>query len=312
VSVLIVVGNQRERAARALATVLAQEGIERGEVLLFECSRPPMEPLPGADNPVVRLVHRPDRGVFGALRADAVRLARAPIVAFVEEHVEALPGWLEATERAFAGGAYGGVGGEVHQLNAGVGISDLVAAMNYVRWQPPARRREDADVIVGHNAAYLRADLLAFGDDLDRLLGSETVLQRELVKRGRRLLVDPTIRIAHRNEVGVRSICRGYYLWNVSFGASWAATESWSTVRRAAQVLGIPWWIARRVGQMLGEAHPEARRVLLRRLPALLAAQAAGAAGIAVGCTLGDRGHGRRFTDYEIDEPRGPTATSSR
>jgi hypothetical protein len=63
---------------------------------------------------------------------------------------------------------------------------------------------------------------------------------------------------------------------------------------------------------MLREAHPEARRVLLRRLPALLAAQAAGAAGIAVGCTLGDRGHGRRFTDYEIDEPRGPAATSSR
>jgi glycosyltransferase involved in cell wall biosynthesis len=311
VSVLFVVGNQRERAARALASILGQNGIDRAEVVLLDCGRPPMESLPGADDPVVRVFPRPERGDFGALRADAVRLSRSPIVVFVEEHVEVLPGWLEAIESAFADGAFAGVGAEVHSLNSGVGVSDLIAAMNYVRWQPPARRREDVDVIVGHNAAYLRAALIAFGVELDDLLGSEPVLQRRLVESGGRLLVDPAVRIAHRNEVSVRSICRGYYLWNVSFGATWAATDNWSAMRRAAQVVGIPWWVARRVTQMVHEALPETRRELLRRLPAVLAAQTSGAFGIAIGCTLGDRGHGGRFTDYELDEPRGPVSTSS-
>jgi hypothetical protein len=290
--------------------VLDQDGIERAEVVVLDCGRPGLEPLRRVDDPAVRLVPRPERGAFGALRADLVRLARAPIVAFVEEHVEVLPGWLAGIEDALSSGEYAAAGGEVHPLNPGVGISDLVAAMNYVRWQPPARRRERADVIVGHNAAYRRDDLLAFGAELDRLLGSEVVLQRALVERGRPLLVDPAIRIAHRNETTVRSICRGYYLWNVSFGETWARTEQWSTARRAAQVAGVPWWVARRVTQMLREAQPESRRVLLRKFPALLAAQTSGAAGIAVGCTLGDRGRAaRRFTDYEMDEPRGALET---
>ena len=311
VSVLLVVGNQRERSARALASVLGQEGIERAEVVLVDCGRRGIEPLLGSDHTAVRVVPKPERGAFGALRADAARLARAPIVVYIEEHVEALPGWLAAVERALSSGEYAGAGAEVHVLNPGVGISDLIAAMNYVRWQPPARRREHADVIVGHNAAYRRDDLLAFGDEIDRLLGSEVVLQRALVARGRPLLVDPAIRISHRNETRVRSICRGYYLWNVTFGDTWSTAESWSAPRRAAQVVGVPWWVARRVSQMLREAQPETRRTLLRRLPAVLASQTAGAIGIAVGCTLGDRNHGRRFTDYEMDEPRGPVSTSS-
>jgi hypothetical protein len=312
VSVVLVVGAQRPRAARALRSVLDQKGIERAEVVLVECGRPGTPPLPGSDHPSVRVVERRERGAFGELRAEGARAARAEIVAYIEEHVEALPGWLTGIESALGDGPFAAVGGEVHPLNPGVGISDLVGAMNYVRWLPPARRQEDADVIVGHNAAYRRAELLALGDDLGRMLGSEIVLLRVLRARGCRLLVEPAIRIAHRNEVSVRSIARGYYLWNVSFGATWAATERWSGLRRAAQVAGIPWWVARRVAQMLRTAEPQTRKLLARRLPAVLVAQTAGAAGIAVGCTLGERGQGVRFTDYELDEARGPDGTSLR
>ena len=97
---------------------------------------------PGADHAAVRVVERPQRGPFGVLRAEAVRLARAPVVAFLEEHAEARAGWLV--------GHRGGVrrprrrrgrGGEVHALNPGVGISDVSPSMNYVRWLPPRSAR---------------------------------------------------------------------------------------------------------------------------------------------------------------------------
>ena len=310
VSVVLVVGDQRERAARALASVLAQDGLERAEVLLVECAHPGHEPLQGSDHPAVRVLGRPERGSFGELRAGAVRESRAPIVAFVEEHVVARAGWLVAIDRAMAPEDVAGVGGEVDALNPGVGISDVVATMNYARWQPPARPRADADLIVGHNAAYRRERLLAFEPELGRLLGSEVVLQRALRARGGRLVVDPEVRIAHLNETTTRSICRGYYLWNVSFGDTWARAERWSTARRVAQVVGMPWWVTRRVTQMWREAGPEARRVLRRRPATVVAAQVAGAAGIAVGCTLGDRGHGRRFTDYELDAFRASASSA--
>jgi hypothetical protein len=47
---------------------------------------------------------------------------------------------------------------------------------------------------------------------------------------------------------------------------------------------------------------------LLRHLPTVLVTQTAAAVGIAVGCTLGDRGHARRFADYELDVDRGPVS----
>ena len=219
---------------------------------------------------------------------------------------------LVGIERVLGSGDYAGASGEVHTLNPGAGISDVVAAMNYARWLPPLTRASDADVIVGHNAAYRTADLLGLDDRLDLLLGSEVVLQRELVARGRPLRIDPGIRIGHLNETRTADISRGYFLWNVSFGAGWADAERWSALRRAAQVVGVPWWVVRRVADMLHATRGTSRRALLRHLPTVLVSQLAGAAGIAVGCTLGERGHGVRFTDYEIDTPRSSAGTSSR
>ena len=141
VSVVIVPGNQRERATRSLASVLDQEGIERAEVVLLDAANDGSPPLPRSDEAGVRVFARPQRGTYGELRAEGTRLARAPIVAFLEEHAIGLPGWLAAIEESLATGEYCGASGEVHPLNPGSGISDAVALMNYARWLPPLTER---------------------------------------------------------------------------------------------------------------------------------------------------------------------------
>jgi hypothetical protein len=307
VSVVIVPGNQRERAARSLASVLDQDGIERAEVVLIDAANDGSPPLPRSDEAAVRMFARPKRGTYGELRAEGTRLARAPIVAFLEEHAIGLPGWLAAIEESLATGEYCGASGEVHPLNPGSGISDAVALMNYARWLPPLRERGPSTLVVGHNAAYRRAELLAFGDALESLLSSEVVLQWQLGARGRRFLIDPEIRLAHLNETTVSAICKGYYLWNVSFGAEWARQDGWSTSRRALQTLGIPWWVTRRMIDIARTAPaPQHRRILRRHLPAVIVAQFTAALGLAVGAWRGDHGHARRFSNYELDQDRGP------
>ena len=230
VSVVIVPGNQRERATRSLASVLDQEGIERAEVDPPRCGQ--RRVAAASSQRRGRLcgsLPGPQRGTYGELRAEGTRLARAPIVAFLEEHAIGLPGWLAAIEESLASGEYCGASGEVHPLNPGSGISDAVALMNYARWLPPLSERGPSTLVVGHNAAYRRDDLLAFGDALEQLLSCEVVLQWELGARGRRFLINPEIRLAHLNETTISAICKGYYLWNVSFGAEWARQDGWST-----------------------------------------------------------------------------------
>jgi hypothetical protein len=313
VSIVIIPGNRRERAARSLASVLDQEGIERAEVILLDAANDESPPLPRSDHPNVRLYARPQRGTYGGLRAEGTRLARAPIVAFLEEHAIALPGWLAAVEESLQSGEYAGASGEVHPLNPGVGIGDAVALMNYARWLPPLEESGPSTLVVGHNSAYRRDDLLAFGDDLEHFLSCEVVLQWRLGALGRPFLINPAIRVAHLNETTVAAICRGYYLWHVSFGAGWARADDWSVARRAAQALGSPWWVVRRIVDVARTARtPRHRRTLVRHLPAMIAAQSAAALGLAVGCTRGERTHALRFADYELDEDRGPaTAFSS-
>ncbi len=307
VSVVIVPGNQRERAARSLASVLDQDGIERAEVVLLDAANDGSPPLPRSDEAPVRVFARPERGTYGELRAEGARLARAPIVAFLEEHAIGLPGWLVAIEESLGSGEYSGAGGEVHPLNPGVGISDAVALMNYARWLPPLEQRGPSSLVVGHNAAYRRDELLSFGDELEYLLSCEVVLQWQLGARGRSFLINPDIRVAHLNETTVSSIVKGYYLWNVTFGAGWARTDEWSSSRRALQALGIPWWVIRRTVDVARTARrPEHRRTLLRHLPTVVVAESAAALGLAVGCTRGDTGQTRRFADYELDRDRGP------
>ena len=302
VSVITLVGRQRERAAAAIASVLGQDGAERCEILLLDAGPEGMAPVAGSDDPRVRVVDFRQRPAGSTMRADAVRMARAPIVAFLEEHARALPGWLLGVEDVFEDATIAGASGEVHAANPG-GFPDVVHAMSFSRWLPPLEHGWDADVIVAQDAAYRRSDLLAL-DDLETLFENEVVLQRALLARGRRLMIDPRVRISHLNEGSVWAISRGYYLWNVSFGRTWATEEHWSPLRKAAQVLGVPWWVFRRVSDMFAATPEDQRRLLARNVLRIVVAQTAGAVGIAVGCLGRDRGADARFTDYELDLDR--------
>ena len=157
VSMVIIVGRRRERGAGALASVLSQEGIERCEVLLIDAAPPGTPPLLRSDYSSVRVVPMSERPYGGAMRAAAIRAARAPVVAFLEEHSRALPGYLVAIEEVFADGSVAAASGEIRNLNPGVGFTDLAHVMSFWRWSPPLERGWDADMVNSHNAVYFAA-----------------------------------------------------------------------------------------------------------------------------------------------------------
>jgi hypothetical protein len=138
--VVLVVDRQRARGACALRSILDRPSCRRSRSS-DRSGQPDHPPLPGRDDLVVRIVPE-DRGrSCGEVMARAVHKARAPIVAFVEEHVLVLPGWAEAIVRAHARPC-GAVCGEMHAGDLGRRDARLIELVSRDEWSAPARRGE--------------------------------------------------------------------------------------------------------------------------------------------------------------------------
>lgn len=309
-SVVLVVGQRRDRAVGALASLLAQGAIDRMEVRLYDLTRD-VPPLPGSGHPAVSTVHLPPDTLFAAAKARGVREAAAPVVVFLEEHARALPGWAEALIAAHRG-PWAAVGAEVHNGNPSFPGSRSTALMNYHPWLAPAPRAEHP-MLPGHNSSFKRDVLLAYGEELERLLRAEIVLHLRLHRDGHRLLLEPAARFQHINEATVASTLRGYFLWNRIYGVQRAADAGWSRGRRAFYVAAtplIPVYFLARLILVLARRRPH----LLRRVPAaaprMLVAQIASACGQAVGLLLGTGDAEARFSLFEMNEFRPLDETS--
>jgi hypothetical protein len=305
ISVSLMIGMQRERAGRSLESVLAQDGIEGAEVLLFDLFSDEFPPLPGSNHPSVRLIPIKEELTHSELRAYAAGIARGEIIAYVEDHVIVVPGWLSVLLKDFALG-YAGVGGVPGILNPGAGISDAVSMMNYLPWLRVNQPTEFYS-LPGHNSAYRRDVLLSLGDELATLLSSEFLLGLQLKGRGHKMLVDPAAQFMHVNEQRLRMIALGYYYWNLIFGRSRAHIYHWSWIRRIAQALAIPLVPFVRLFKILVFLEKNDRATLplfFRSIGVILVANTSAAVGIAQGCLLGAGDAGFKFRDYELNDPR--------
>lgn len=306
-TVILVVGQRRERAARALASVLAQEAVERLEVLVLDCAPGNPPPLPGSGHPGVRWVVLPESTRFAAAKALGVRMARAPVVAFLEEHCRVAAGWAEALIAAHRGG-WAGVGPEMHNANPGSPGSRVVALMNYHPWLPPAQRGEH-DMLPGHNASFKRELLLGYGAELDRLLGAEIVLHTRLRQDGHRLLLEPAARLFHLNDGRIGSALRGFYLFHRCYGPLRAEVFAWTLARRLLYVAAtplIPLYFVVRLLLVLARRRPRLLGAAVAASPWMLAAQTASALGQAAGLLIGLGDAEAGFTLYELNQDRGP------
>jgi len=135
-SVVVVVGPRRARAETCLRSLLDQEIGERLEVVVIDVE-PGATPITGQEDPRVRSRSLPPGTTFATARVEGVRLAQGAVVAFLEEHCLALPGWGAALLRAYAAGPWAGVGARVENANPGQGTSDITGLLAYHHFYAP-------------------------------------------------------------------------------------------------------------------------------------------------------------------------------
>ena len=208
-SVVVLVDEERERGARCLQSILQQANVDRLEVLLVDVAHDTSEPLPGSEHPSVRVLNFSKSLWFGQLQAEAVRSATAPIVAFLEEHCVALPGWSGALLDAHRG-PDAAVGGERHEPSSAPPLARFVQLLDRGPWSPPATAQATLGLPAG-NVAYKREILLRYSEHLDLYFESEGLLQARLLADGWTLRVAPLAKYCHDSDSHLWGLCRRWY-----------------------------------------------------------------------------------------------------
>jgi glycosyl transferase family 2 len=308
--VILAVGRLRDRAIECLRSLLRQDRIDTMEILLLDFDAGRSVRLPGSDHPSVRVIPIDPECGFASARLRALGEASAPIVAFVEEHCTVFDGWASAILDAYARENCAAVGGEVHNANPHVALSRTIEVMNYTLFMPEARAGDYA-ILPGHNSSFRLDVLLSYGAELETLLRAEVALYLRMFRDGHRLYLEPRVKFSHLNETRLSSISRGYYLWHRCYGPVRAKVFGWSLPRRALYVAAvpvIPLYYLVRLARVLLRRRPSLLPRMIRGVPAIFVSQLASAAGQAVGLLFGIGDAERKFTDYELNHPRGAAA----
>jgi hypothetical protein len=195
---------------------------------------------------------------MGAARAAAVRAARAPVVAFAENHCFPAPGWAEALIEAHRG-PWVAVGPSLGNANPRTLRSWTLLLTGF---GPCVGRTlaKEASSLAWHNTSYKRTALLEMGEQLGELLDVEGFLQARLKSQGLRLCMQPAATSLHTNTTRW-----GYWFEELFLGGRIYASkraESWSVGRRllyASAFFLIPLVRFPRVVRDVREAHLEGR-----------------------------------------------------
>jgi glycosyl transferase family 2 len=252
-SVILITPDSFETIRRTVGCLVRQTVCEQIELVIIapqdadvDVDEALVAPLAG-----VRVVRLASLTPTGPGRAAGIRAARAPVVAFGEEHCFPAPTWaaalLEGHREEVAA-----VGPAIHNANPDTIVSWADFLMGYGPWAAPVDRRE-VEFLPGHNSSYKRDVLLEYGDALDTLMEAETVLMWDLRAKGHRLLLEPAAYTAHTN----------FGLWSswlpVMFlnGRAFADTRSssWTPARRLAFVAASPLIPFVRLARSIGHAR---------------------------------------------------------
>jgi GT2 family glycosyltransferase len=305
-AIILVVAGQRERAARALHSVLGQSAIDQIEVLLFDCAPDHCAPLPGSDHGRVKMERLSPNELLSTSRARGVRGAQAPVVCFMEEHCEMQSGWADAVIRAHCE-SWAGVGTNFVNANPDAGLSNKAFRMNYGVYVLPMACRGPVPLVAGQNSAFKREVLLRYEPFLELMLNADLVLQWKMQQDGYRMFYEPGATMAHNNENTFRSLSVGVFYWNWCFSNVRAQMFKWSLFRRVAWIAAtplMPWVRLIRICRRSSKHGARAFMQFLADAPFIFGISHFAAAGQLIGLVKPiDKGV-RKFSHFEMNEPR--------
>ena len=171
---------------------------------------------------------------LGEIKAAGVRLANAPVVVFLEDHVFPEAGYAEAIVKAHHK-EWAAIGPVMRNANPLTKVSWAQFLIFFYPWVEPTYRQE-VDQLTWNCSSYKKDLLLEFGDDLPNLLRAESVLQAKLKIKGFKIILEPDAVCYHYNFNRLKPWL--LEIFNVGRVFAFHRSRSWSTFRKLIYFLG--------------------------------------------------------------------------
>lgn len=297
-TVILIAGNNRQRAQRMLRSVLDQDVADQVVVIVYDRADRPTRDLPEFTLP--NIVYEPveKHSTYAQLQKRGLLAASTEVVAFIEEHVVVPPGWArESLERHREG--YAGVSGTFVSGNPQRRWARTVLLITYGSYAVSAQPGETIN-IPGDNSSFIRSKLLKYGEELETLLSTDILLTRRLIADGERLYrADMVVR--HWNDVKFVDNWLALFYSNQLYICNLMAVEKWSLGQRLRRLLVIPLvpFVRLLKNYRAAKQNRVEMKQLLADIPAIFLFHVASAAGMAAALLFGYQNSERRFADYE-------------
>lgn len=172
----------------------------------------------------------------GFAAAPGVRVARAPWLAFTENHCFPDPNWAERL-CASQSTEYVGVAPAVLNANPETNLSWAIYGAGYAVFTGGDDPEEMSEMPL-HNTSYRREALVAFDNELEDLLEHEGKIQARLIEQGGRFLLNPAARTRHVNEATWQLVLGLNFFNGWRFGGRRGA--EWTVLRRLVYTMLFP------------------------------------------------------------------------
>jgi hypothetical protein len=301
---LLVVGNARESAQRALDALYDQTIADTMEIVVIDMQTRRAPPLALSSRAATRYVTGGPDMTLARARAMAVKVAHAPIAAFIEPHSTAAPTWAAAVVRAHRE-PWAAVGYAFTNPLPASYLSRAVIMSKYGRWLHPTSTRATR-VLPNVNVAYKREVLLAMGEELESLLTPDFLLHERLNERGLPMCVESGALVANDSVIPVGRLISTSFVFCRILASRRARSLGWTRVHRIAHGLATPvvspavalWRLVGARGRTAGGGS------VFSYLPLVLLKDVASALGESVGYLIGEGSSEARFGDLELHTDR--------
>lgn len=233
---------------------------------------------------------------IGRAYAAGIRAAKAPLIALGEDHCFPDPDWaaalIEAHQRPYAA-----VGPALRNANPSNAISWADMLIAYVQWMDPAASQV-VNFLPGHNSSYKRDILMQYGDRLEEMLESETLMHWDLRSQGYELYLESTARASHTNFAQLFPWLPVQFRAGRLFAASRAGVERWSAIKRLVYAIASPLIPLVRMARILAALNQGQRRQV-KMAPGTFAMTLLGLAADGLGQMVGyGLGYGNTLQQY--------------
>lgn len=305
-SAIVVVGVMRERGQRAVDALFAQTVGDAMEIIVVDMCSATHPPLQMQRHMPFKYVEASDAKTFVRARIAGVAVADSEVVAFIEDHAFAEPGWAEALIDAHRSG-WSVVAFAMRNENPATYVSRASMVIDYGPWRDPVKAGPTY-AVPAHNASYKRAVLREFWDELEELLAPDQVLHERLRQRGEKFYLEGGAIARHENFSRWSRLLRSNFAYGRLYAAQRVRSHRLGRTRRlvhgALAVTVAPW---RRFVLLARDVAPRSMSLdLVKALPLLAPAYFVGGLGVGLGYVAGSGSAEETLThlDFEVDKNR--------